>query len=435
MKFKSIYTCLSVFLLLFTLLSCEKEEKTNPLYKESTNEIKDVMILYSMGHNSLDAFIDENIKTLTTGYLPGNGAKDDVLLVFTRGTESSKDYSTETPSYLIRIYEKKNKVIMDTVLTTDKSTIAASAATMKSILTHISENYHADRYGLALSSHGTGWLPKGYYSNPSYYESSTSASTPLSVGQPVGALPYVEPEYDPSLPMTKSFGQDLVTVNGTNYTYEMDLWDVASAIPMHLSYILFDACLMGGVETAYELKDVCDVIGFSQAEVLATGFDYSTITKYLLKDDSNDPKHVCSDYYDYYAAQTGTSQSATISMIDCSKLDNLASVCKGIFSTYRDAILKVDPSTVQGFFRFNKHWFYDLEDIAEKSGVSDADLAKLKTAIDDCIVYKATTASFLGSFNITAFCGLSMYLPADGSTYLNTFYKKYKWNADTALVE
>ena len=39
----------------------------------------------------------------------------------------------------------------------------------------------------------------------------------------------------------------------------------------------FDACLMGGIEVAYELAGKCDRLGFSQAEVLAEGFNYKTL--------------------------------------------------------------------------------------------------------------------------------------------------------------
>ena len=57
----------------------------------------------------------------------------------------------------------------------------------------------------------------------------------------------------------------------------MDVLEMVRAITIHLDYIIFDACLMGGIEVAYELRNVADKIGFSQAEILAHGFPYKPI--------------------------------------------------------------------------------------------------------------------------------------------------------------
>ena len=192
---------------------------------------------------------------------------------------------------------------------------------------------------------------------------------------------------------------------------------------------------MGGVETAFEMKDVCDVIAFSQTEVLAQGFDYKTMTAHLLQSRPALPEKVCSDYYEYYAAQTGVYQSATISLIDCRKLDPLAMVCKELFEKYRAQIASVNPSKVQGYFRDNKHWFYDLKDILTVAGIDAEDTAVLDKALAACTLYKNATPQFMNEFPIRAYCGLSMYLPADGSAYLDNAYKELVWNQATALVK
>ena len=38
-------------------------------------------------------------------------------------------------------------------------------------------------------------------------------------------------------------------------------------------------------------------------------------------------------------------------------------------------------------------------------------------------------------FEIKVFSGLSMYLPANGSGYLDNFYKTLAWNKATKLVD
>ena len=65
--------------------------------------------------------------------------------------------------------------------------------------------------------------------------------------------------------------------------YEMNIEDFAAAIPMKMDYIIMDACLMGGIEVAYALKDKCDRIIFSQAEVIGDGLcEYDTMASRLL---------------------------------------------------------------------------------------------------------------------------------------------------------
>ena len=94
----------------------------------------------------------------------------------------------------------------------------------------------------------------------------------------------------------------------------------------------------------------------------------------------------------------------------------------------------MDASQVQGFFRMGRCWFYDLEDILVKSGISDEDLAGFRGIMDNLITYKAHTARILDTFDINTFCGLSMYLPSKGSSYLDSYYGKLAWQKGTGLV-
>ena len=90
---------------------------------------------------------------------------------------------------------------------------------------------------------------------------------------------------------------------------------------------------------------------------------------------------------------------------------------------------------MQGYFRFGRHFFYDLKDVLVKAGISAEEEARLDAALDAFIVYKAATPYFL-SIPITHYSGLSMYLPSMGSDYLDNFYKSaVSWNDATLLVK
>jgi hypothetical protein len=224
-------------------------------------------------------------------------------------------------------------------------------------------------------------------------------------------------------------------------SYEIELDDFAAAIPMKLDYILFDACLMGGIEVAYELREKCVLAGFSQAEVLAEGFDYTTLAEHLLRNSVSDPKKVCEDYFTRYDIQSGLNRSATISLVDCSRLEPVARTCRRLFSKYRSGLGFIDPDKVQRYYRYSYHWFYDLESILTEAGADAAELEELRMAISGCISYKAATPSFIhgsaydGGFDIDTHCGLSMYLPCHGHPELDKYYRTLAWNRATGLVE
>ena len=385
---------------------------------------KNVMLLYSAGYNTLSSYLQADIKELTENWLPEDNPYDNVLLVFSRHTKGNKsNYNDPVKPVLERIYiGRDDTVSRDTIdvpgLTI--STMAADAGTLHTVLSYVKDNFSADSYGMVFSSHATGWLPSGYYGKAYSFKS----LLPLKPGQ--------------KRLMTKTIGQEQVSSTG----YEMDVTDFASAFPagMKFDYILFDACLMGCVEVAYELRNVCDRVAFSQAEVLADGLDYTTMSTRLIKGLSPDIEGVCRDFYDLYDGKTGDEHSATISLIDTGSLDGLADVCKGLFKKYRSSINALDYHTVQGYYGGNAHWFFDLEDVLIKAGISESEESSLKNALDQCVIYKGCTGQYYSALDysthkVSTFSGLSMFLPCAGDTRLRSFYKSYAWNDATGLVE
>ena len=408
--------------------------------RECNEEVRNVLLLYSAGYNSLSGFLADDINDLLSGELPASGRMDDVLLVYSHLLSPKGGYNTPTSPILMRAYkDMEGNIVKDTLVVYPEGSISSTASQLNEVLTYVKDNFPAKTYGMVFSSHATGYLPSGYYSNPKGYVYQKSGAKrifgPGRDWQDSPGVPYVEPEYDPSLPMVKSVGQDQVGTSGNYLSYEIEIDDFAKAIPMYMDYILFDACLMGGVEVAYELSGKCGMVGFSQTEVLAEGFDYKTLTNHLLYGGTPDPAAVCMDYFNQYDIQSGVYRSATISLVDCTRMKHLAQVCAQLFDKYRDAIAELKPSNVQRYFRSDYHWFYDLFDIVSKAGADENEINELKAAIDECMVYKAATPGFMGSFNIRVYSGFSMYLPCNGGAELDLYYKTLKWNIDTGLVQ
>lgn len=403
--------------------------------REINSDTRKVMLLYSAGFNSISRYLSEDIEDLNQGWIPKKRRADDVILVYSHLPSAPGRYSTMTRPVLFRLYsEPDGTIVRDTLVRYDEGANSASAIHFNEVMTYVHDNFPAKSYGLVLSSHATGYLPGGFYSKPGDYTFKEDIAYSWGVRKlrkPV-PVPYVEPVQEPGVPAVKSICQ---YYDGTS-SYEMDIRDFAEAIPMKLDYILFDACLMGGIEVAYELAGKCDMVGFSQAEVLAEGFNYKTLTSHLLGNKSDsDPHSVCLDYFEQYDIKSGIERSATISFIDCNRLESLASVCRVLFESYSDELENISASKVQRFYRSSHHWFYDLMSILENAGITEDEMSDLQDALDECIIYKAATPSFLGEFTIDTFCGFSMYLPCNGDKELDKYYKTLKWNKATGLVK
>lgn len=404
--------------------------------REVATEDRKVFLLYSAGFNSLSTFLIEDIQDLKTGYIPGSRRNDDVMLVYSHLTSKSGNYSTMTEPVLMRLYKSADgTVVTDTLKTYATGTISASAKQLNSVLEYVRSEFPARSYGMVFSSHATGYLPAGYYTGSKDYEAGTLSALRFAERPgDVVPVPYAAPEYVSDTPLTKSVGQDQHSVSGSRISYEMELADFAEAIPVKMDYILFDACLMGGVEVAYQLRDVCDKVGFSQAEVLAEGLDYTTLAAHLLQPDVPMPEKVCEDYFLQYDSQSGVHRSATVSLVSCGSMDKLAALCAQLFDKYADAIEGIDHSNVQKYYRRSYHWFYDLESILISAGITNEELVSLHDALDECVLYKASTPSFMEEFDIDIFSGFSMFLPCRGGDRLKEFYTTLDWNKATGLV-
>ncbi len=411
--------------------------RTDPGTRTPSPVARKVFILYSCGYNNLASYLKKNIDSLSRGYLPSGRKGDDVLLVFSKTTAKSRDYTTPMQPALFRLYRGMDgKCTADTVLTLPSTAVAADPATMKQVLTYVRDNYQSNSYGMVFSSHATGWLPLGYYANPYKFDGGSSGDE-WFLSAPRRAFRYSWPEEREGFPMVKTVGQE----QSGSVSWEMSLKDFAEAIPMHMDYILFDACFMGCVETAYELRNVCSAVGFSPAEILGDGYDYTGMGMQLLRNSVPDPSAVLADYVARYDAMSGVWHSAVASLVDCSRMDDLAALCKELFQTHRAQLQSADASRIQPFFGGSKHWFYDLGDILDKAGITAAERARLDAILSDAVIYKGHTGQYYSdadqrTHKIETFSGLTMFLPSMGSTYLNAFYRdNISWNDATELVK
>ena len=369
-----------------TLFSCKKAEKEEIVVVKRPKTV----LLYMVANNNLSYDAENSISRLQNGYIP---AEEGNLLVY-------KHCAGMDPVLLHIKKGEEVTVVADTAYRFPPR-VSATKSALTQALNVTQALFPADSYGLILWSHGTGWIPP--------LASSSSAAQEVS-----GSAPQ------------RTFGLD--------GKVELEIRDLAQAIPYKLSFMLMDACFMGGIETAYEVKDSVDYYIGSPAEILTESFPYHKIMQHIFKS-TPDYAAVCREYYDYYNAKSGAERSATVALMDCSKLAEVAEVAKRVFDQYGERIASLDLSLLQPYFRgSSSKYFYDLKDLVD--AIADASLsAEFAAALERAVPYKASTPYFI-ELPIRSFCGVSTYVPGNpADTKLADYYKQYKWNQATGMIK
>ena len=354
----------------------------------------DVVLLYMAANNSLIYNVEDELVEIADGWLPASGSESQIYLVYldTGNGPTLKRYSRD----------ESGNVVEETVMTYPKGTDSATKATLAQVLSDAEKAYPADTRGLILWSHGSGYLPSGYYAKP------TDTVIP-----------------DDQISAT-SFGQD----DSTNS--EIDLKDLRTALePYYFRFIAFDACLMGGVEVVAQLADICDYILASPTETLVYGFCYDKMDEYFF--DSEDTRgalvNAATAYYNYFNT---SGLDCTIAVYETSAIASLAGVCKDIITSNREKLSAIDRTKVQGFYRGSRPFFYDLESTV-KQVCSSSEYEQFRQALGEVVIYKAATPDFL-SIEIKEYSGIGTYIPRPEYTNLNAYYKTLAWNKATGLV-
>jgi hypothetical protein len=264
---------------------------------------------------------------------------------------------------------------------------SASREVLKQVTNDMINNFEAETYDLILWSHGTGWLPENIFNN-----------------------------------LTKSFGKE--------DNSEIEITDLAKALPIKFKCIIFDACLMGGIEVYYQLRNKADIIIASPTETLVAGLPYDEILP-LLFISSPDYAEIARKYMSYYKNQTGVLQSATISVVDTRQLDTLVGLLKNTVVTGNiDDIYNSDK--MQKYDLLNNSIFYDFMDYIKNIVSSENHIASIEQQMSEIVIYNDFTPYFLNKLKIINSCGISIYV-SYGNRQLDEAYRQLDWYLDTGF--
>lgn len=390
---------LSLLVLTLALLSACDHDHDVP-----ASEHGRTVLIYMAGHNSLGYRGYHHQDSLEIANGTAAMERGDRLLMFI-------DDGTRPRLYLFTRESRTPQLVR----TWDKAVNAADAATLSDVLTWSAHTYPADDYGLVLWSHASGWLPSAKRIQSEQQGSPASpAGRPLSFGIDVGE--------------DGNMKSDLAVAG--QYPDEMEVDDLAEAIHssgVHLSYILFDCCLMQNVEVCYALRHAADYIIGSPMAISANGGFYTDLLEQGLF--SSYPPDIVETYYRAIAGKGSVASKddfgIVISAVRTDRLEALAAAVRQAWqaSTFMQR-QSPDLGQVQWYQAYNSKYYYrphnyDMAD-AFRATLSPEALPAVLRAIDDAVVAHAATDQIYVGPNFFSFkkvkseaVGLSMFFPQD----------------------
>lgn len=270
-----------------------------------------------------------------------------------------------------------------------------TAEGIASILDAARQAAPADRYAMTIGSHGMSWLP-------------VSAASARAMTADGGA----EREYweweEEGRPLTRWFG-------GTEPAHRTEIGTLADGIRaagMKMDYILFDDCYMSSVEVAYALQEVTDHLIGSTCEIMAYGFPYAEMGRYLFGE--TDYAAICRAFHDFYS--TYRDPYGTIGVTVCAELKGLADVMRRINARYTFDERRLDD--LQALDGYTPVRFFDLGDYVRRLCTDDALLSEFEERLERVVPadYRRHTPEYYsmssGAHPIRTFSGITCSDPS-----------------------
>ena len=400
--------------LAMTFTGCSEEAFDTDSVNKQT-----ILVFYpwtgSQSSTGLLGYLQNNIDSICDGIIDRKGLNNSRVLVFL-----SDKYNHST-LYDLQ-YNATTKSVDRVPLKEYEGASYASAEGIADILNEVKTKASALNYALIVGVHGCGWTYASdwsrypYYARPSVTRPSDNNFSGIQFGP------------DPNAPLTRFFGSVSLAENA------IDISTLAEGIResgLKMQYILFDACYMSNIETAYELKDVTNYMIASGSEIMAAGLPYRSMWSYL---NSPTPNYsgIVSTSVNFY--KNSSAPFCNLAAIDCRQVEKLASVMKDINAEYQLSA-SVSLDSIQHLDGFRPNLFYDLEtyvDSLHPSGyLLDQFKSQLKLTIkaSDHTDEAYTCIYSSDSFKIKNYCGITISDPSQHSVAIKGREKTGWWKA------
>jgi len=301
------------------------------------------ILCYIDGDNNLE---EAGIDDINEMEMAGSDANINIVVLFDRikGEDSSNGDWEDTRRGLITADSDPN--VISSTLTSVGEKNMGDPATLTEFVNWGIANYPANHYALILWNHGGGWrnsparLGKDNAKLSGTWDKRTLQNQILSLQEK-----YIK---------ESALKEVCIDDTSVDSLYTHELRDALASVPGSLDIIAFDACLMGMMEVAYELRSEGAIFTGSEQNVPSDGYPYDLILGDLKASPIMTPPQLATtivtrygeSYYGYY----------TMAAVDLSKMVTLA----GDLSSFASAMISADSEWLAMVHsRYNTNYYSD----------------------------------------------------------------------------
>lgn len=266
--------------------------------------------------------------------------------------------------------------ISSTIVENMGSTDSGSPDTLKSFMQWGIQNYPAKKYAIVLWNHGSGWK--------------------LKTG---GDL-------------TKGICYD---DSSNSHINQAELKQALSGAGKKFNLLAMDACLMGTVEVAYDIKDHASYFTASEASVPGNGFPYDTLLTSLSGNPGCDGKTLGGYMVSAYAQEYSSSSNVSLSTISLVQMETLITAINS-FIERGNQVMAAEQATldtaIQSTVAVDSSYddYKDVGDLmtAVEGNVSDEELKTRAAAVRSALTGIITSETHSSGRSYT---GLTIWAP------------------------
>ena len=300
------------------------------------------------------------------------------------------------------------ELVEDVVYAFDSDVCSSDTAVLGKVLDAIFNDYPTRTFDLILGSHASGWIRKPSMSVPN-----------RTIGIDNGKNTYSD-----------------------RITETIEVEELAALLerqPVKVDRLMFDACLMQGVEVAYALRNVADWIIASPAEIPSYGAPYDKVVPEFLSPFSS----VEDIMYEYKVFYDNMLSGVVLSAVCTSHMQELAEVTRGYVEKYFAAGTDSDYEYALaylpgGAYRDDPRYpsYYDFNSVMKVTLDTD-EYAGWKAVLEKAVPLVMVSNSryiYSGiakckfSVDVNECGGISMYLPLDNKD-------NYPFNEEFRTIE
>ena len=381
---------LSLFFFLTTLLfaGCDESGGGNggsavlpdikPFAKGDT--VSRTLLVYLMAENDLSDFLKSDFDEIKSAAC---GLTDDVrLFVYFDNSDPGR-----LPS-LLQYHPYEGHLVENVAFAFDSDVCSSDTAALGKVLDAMFADYPTRAFDLVLGSHADGWVR---------HHAKSALNRTIGVDN----------------------GRNDYSYNKTTVIEIEELAALLERLPVKVDRLMFDACLMQGVEVAYALRNAANWIIASAAEIPADGAPYDKMVPLFL-----DPVSTVEDImYEYKKSYDNEYYAAVLSAVRTSCMQELADATSVCVEKYFNAETVNNYSSCLAYVPRKAPAYYDFNSVMKKF-LEQVDYAVWKTVYDKAVPYAMVSnkrkvySNVAGGvvINITDDYGaVSAYFPQDKS--------------------